>query len=152
MTASSTNIRATCSLTATLFPSSSTLYDYKSWALLCVVAESKGERSPSKKFLTHCTKLLLRLFFFNSVSLFLTTPFTTSAHVTEPSFLFCTVALSQRPFAQSTVLYADCLAFPTSVMLLLDHEIQDANDGGWTTVPTKRKNTLKNSPNKRNEG
>jgi hypothetical protein len=34
--------------------------------------------------------------------------------------------------------------------VMLDHEIQDANDCGWTTVPAKHKNTLKNSPsNKR---
>ena len=32
----------------------------------------------------------------------------------------------------------------------VDHGIQDANYGGWTTVPAKHKNTLKNSPsNKR---
>ena len=34
----------------------------------------------------------------------------------------------------------------------VDHGIQDANDGGWTTVPAKHKNTLKNSPSNKKEG
>ena len=68
-----------------------------------------------------------------------------------PVKLYCatdTVSSATVPDVQYTT--RDSTSFRATCYV--DHGIQDVNEAGWTTVPSKHKNTLKNSHINKREG